>query len=296
MGADSSAKNAATVLRLVGTYNSKSGTLVEPIWKDPEEHIWSFDDLATEMLPLSREEARERKAKHRAERARSKAAKGVQRPPKSGKGFTLASLNRGRLRDLYLLMRLRGQTKLPAGKRDAWMFVAAISMSGLVKPQGLEQKLIAMGREKAGWSEAETRSRMHSVLERAHSATAGDKVEWAGQARDVRYWLKNKTIIENLGITPEEEKEMKVIVSRETKQQRNRAQKEQGRRSRGVRPRDEYIANAREGRQHHRRRAKELNSRGLSLRKIGQELGISHTQVKRPLDVCCQDHAHNSLM
>lgn len=284
MGADSSAKNAATVLRLVGTYNSKSGTLVEPIWKDPEEHIWSFDDLATEILPLSREEARERKAKRRAKRVRSKAAKGAQLRPKSGKGFTPASLNRGRLRALYHLMRLRGQTKLPAGKRDAWMFVAAISLSGLVESQVLEQKLIAMGREKAGWSEAETRSRMHSVLGRARSAAAGDKVEWAGKVRDVRYWLQNRTIIEKLDITPEEQKQMKVIISKETKRRRNTAQQKKGRRARGVRPRDEYIADRRERRQHLRRRANDLHGRAMSLRKIGQELGISHTQVKRLLD------------
>lgn len=141
-----------------------------------------------------------------------------------------------------------------------------------------------MGREKAGWSEAETRSRMHSVLGRARSAAAGDKVEWAGKVRDVRYWLQNRTIIEKLDITPEEQKQMKVIISKETKRRRNTAQQKKGRRARGVRPRDEYIADRRERRQHLRRRAKDLHGRAMSLRKIGQELGISHTQVKRLLD------------
>lgn len=285
LGADSAAKNATTVLRLVGTYNSRSGTLVETIWMDPEEDVWGFDDLANEILPLSREEARERRAKRRAERARRKAERPSKGQPKAGKGFTPSSLHRGRLRDLHHLLRLRGQDKLPAGGRNDWMFIAAISLSGLIaEPQTLEKKLIEMGKEKAGWSEAETKSRMHSVLDRGQSAAAGNKVEWAGQVRDTRYWLRNETIIEKLGITHEEELEMKVIISKETKRQRNREQKERSRRASGARPRSDVIAEARERRQHLRPAAKQLRAEGKSLREIGRLLGISHTQVKRLLE------------
>ena len=62
LGADSSAKDATRVFRLVGSRNSKSGTVVEAIWEDPEDVIWDFGDLADEILPLSRKELEERRA------------------------------------------------------------------------------------------------------------------------------------------------------------------------------------------------------------------------------------------
>jgi hypothetical protein len=56
LGADPSARDAARVLRLVGSRNSKSGTTVEAIWEEHGESTWEFGDLADEILPLIREE------------------------------------------------------------------------------------------------------------------------------------------------------------------------------------------------------------------------------------------------
>jgi hypothetical protein len=157
------------------------------------------------------------------------------------------------------------------------MFVAATSLASLVEPQFLERVILVLGKENAGWSEAETRSRMQAVISRAHPASAGDKVEWNGQQRDPRYRLENKTIIDMLGITPSEEKEMHVLISKETKRQRDRERKERERRARGAKPRDEYLAEAREK----RNLAHGLHQEGMSLRAIGKTLGVSHTQIKR---------------
>jgi hypothetical protein len=66
--------------------------------------------------------------------------------------------------------------KLPPGKRDDWMFVAGCSMSFLMGLEALEKELIALGWKRAGWGEAETRSRMHSIISRANSASGG---EWS---------------------------------------------------------------------------------------------------------------------
>jgi hypothetical protein len=62
IGADPSAKDAARVLRLVGSRNSKAGTVVEAVWEEQGEAIWEFGDLADEILPLSRKELEERRA------------------------------------------------------------------------------------------------------------------------------------------------------------------------------------------------------------------------------------------
>jgi hypothetical protein len=157
------------------------------------------------------------------------------------------------------------------------MFVAATSLAYLVERQFLEREILVLGKEHAGWSEAETRSRMQAITSRAHAASAGDKVEWNRQQRDPRYWLKNQKIINTLGITPSEEKEMQVIISQDIKRQRDRERKESERRLRGAKPRDEYLAEAREKRS----LALGLHQQGMSLREIGKTLGVSHTQIKR---------------
>ena len=54
LGADRLASDAARVLRLVGTRNSRSSTLVEGLTAPGEP--WDFDQLADEILPLQRAE------------------------------------------------------------------------------------------------------------------------------------------------------------------------------------------------------------------------------------------------
>src|SRR5215213_518580 len=232
LGADPTAKDAARVLRLVGSRNSKSGTIVEVVWEEHGEAIWEFGDLADEIVPLSRRVLEERRAK-RGENQEKIASRESKRASKSRdkieKRFTAATLALGRLGDLQRLLKLRGYDKLPPGQRDSWMFVAATSLASLVEPQFLEREILVLGKENAGWSEAETRSRMQAVISRAHAASAGDKVEWNAQQRDPQYRLTNKSIIDMLGIAPSEEKEMHVLISKDTKRQRDRERKERER-------------------------------------------------------------------
>ena len=279
LGADPMAKSASQVLRLAGTYNSNSGTLVQSIFENLD-YVWDFGGLADEILPLTQEQLEERRAQRAAREPRI-ASKRREATPK---GLSLRTLHQTRLDDLKGLMRLRhGEDKLPPGQRDRWMFVAAVSLSYLLEPQFLEREIIALGRVCAGWSEGEARSRMHTVISRAHSAAAGEKVHWQGQPRDPRYRLTNQEIIAWLEITSEEERHLKTIISEETKRDRDSERKESKRRSQGVQPRDEYIASSRERRQHTRHETRKLRREGKSLREIGRALDISHTQVRRPL-------------
>jgi hypothetical protein len=118
---------------------------------------------------------------------------------------------------------------------------------------------------------------MHSVIRRAQDAGAGERVEWEGKQRDPRYRLTNRKIIEMLDITLDEEKEMKVLISEETKRRRDRERKEHKRRAEGAIPRQEYLAKASEK----RGAAQDLRRGGMSYRKIGEKLGISHTKARR---------------
>lgn len=286
LGADPSATDATRVMRLAGTYNSKSGTIVRSIWQDTQA-IWAFGELADEILPLTRQELADLRARRNEEHARRGPRKASEHPEGTRKGFTPRTLNQKRLNDLRQLMRLRGQDMLPPGKRDHWMFVAGVSLSYLVKPAFLERELIKLGREKADWDEAETLSRMQAVISRAQeAASVGEKKDspQQQQQRDPRYRLTNEKIISLLAITPEEEESMEVIISKDTAKRREKKRKEQQRRSKGSVPREEYLADLSERRQHDRRRARALRSEGLSYRKIGEQLGTSHMHVKRLLD------------
>ena len=53
VGADANSKDTSRVFRLAGTVHGKSGNVVEIIGGD--RAIWTFDDLAAEVLPLSRD-------------------------------------------------------------------------------------------------------------------------------------------------------------------------------------------------------------------------------------------------
>jgi hypothetical protein len=286
LGADSKAKDAARVFRVAGTYNSKSETLVQTVFENLED-VWEFGDLADEILPFTAEEWKQHKAQLLAKKTEQESARGIRMASEAQrdgrKGFDSRTLHTRRLADLWRLLELRGMDKLPSGKRNSWMLVAGCSMSFLMDPQSLERELLVLGRKLADWSEAETRSRMYSVIANARSAAAGETVQWKGQQRDTRYRLTNREIIQRLEITPEEEQHFETIVSedrsKEIRRQRDRKRKENKRRSVGVRPRPEYLAERGEIRQGNRHRARKLKAQGMGLRKIAEELGISHTQV-----------------
>lgn len=84
LGADHRAKDAVRVLRLVGTYNSKSGKLVKSIFENLDE-VWQFDRLADEILPLPQERFAERHARSRVNGGKL-LSRATRRPSKGRKG------------------------------------------------------------------------------------------------------------------------------------------------------------------------------------------------------------------
>lgn len=106
------------------------------------------------------------------------------------------------------------------------MFVAGVGMSWLAMPAVLQRELFALAREVGGWTEGRTRSKLQAVFRTSREAVAGKRVEWAGVDWDPRYRLKNQTIIEWLEITPEEEREMRTIISDDERRRRDRARKD----------------------------------------------------------------------
>ena len=88
------------------------------------------------------------------------------------------------------------------------------------------------------------------------------------------YWYKNETLIERLDITIEEQKYMKTIVSTEVKYIRNNERRREARRNKnGLTNKQQELANL-------KKKILKLKEEGLSNRAIGRELNISEYKVR----------------
>jgi AraC-like DNA-binding protein len=268
LGADRAALDAARVLRVVGTLHGETGVMVEALTSASE--VQNFDQLADEILPLARAKLRDIRIQ-RALRATRTAQERPQAPPE---GFTQATLWEARLTDLQKLRELRWFGQPMPDYRDRWMFVAGVGMSWLAVPPVLRRELYALAAEIGGWTEAQARSKLSAVMSRAHAAARGERVEWAGLECDPRYRLKNQTIIELLEITPEEERELKTIISDEERRRRDRERKNP------EMTRREYETSAAKRRVQARRMAVD----GLTRQQIADALGWSKRHVQRVLN------------
>lgn len=240
LGADPRALDAARVLRLIGTENSKSETLVMPL--TGLGHIWDFDALADEILPLKRAEL-ERLRAERAKAQSSRRSRSVILPPRE---FNFITLAEGRLTDLQSLRQYRFMGPLPPGQRDEWMFCAGVNMAYLTGPENLSRELTVLAAEVAGWDEAETKARMSAVQKRAELAALGERITFRGTDVDPRYRMRNETIIERLAIIEEEMRgaNLRHLITPDMKRERERARGERRRREAGAIDRRIYEANS----------------------------------------------------
>ncbi len=212
LGADRQAMDAARVLRLIGTSNSKSGRMVRILGGDG--YVWDFDALADEILPLTRTELHDIQVQ--------RALRTKDRKPTPRRHQSLQTLWAARLSDINTLIGLRYPNgQIPSGERDAYIFTAAICMSWITEsPHVLEQEITRFARAHTTWIDREVHSRVSAVLKRLEKARRGETVRWQGKDVDPRYHLKTSTIIEWLSITNDEQRRLTTLIGPEEKQRR----------------------------------------------------------------------------
>lgn len=264
LGADRRCADSTRVLRVIGTVNSKTKTLVSAEMLTPKRY--EFDWLADQVLPLARAEIRDL----RAERARrGQTAK----PTATGSIYERWYLV---YRDLQTICDHHWFGGVKEGNRDTMLHLMATSLSWFTHSDALEQEIMMTARK---WmptlSPKEIASYTSSVVSRAkydaQNEIGPEQWEWGRS----RYKYKRATLLELLDglITPELVPQLRAIVPdqviRERKTDRERVRKHAA--GEVKQSREDYLAGVEEK----RATALQLRGEGLSVRQIAERMKVS---------------------
>lgn len=312
LGADARALDASRVLRVVETINTKSLKLVSVVHQATTPAMggvvvcgglvaYDFDILFDTVMPMARaalevlaSTREEQSAIWNAEKAARATRKGQLVALQGGKvtvakansnlrPFVPSELAWARLADIRKLAELRGwRDGAPAGERDLPLFLATCFLAQALVVPRLNEEIAELAREFApSWKSAEIKSCVSSVVARANAAARGEVVIFHGRALDPRYRYTNDTLIERLQITPQEERQMSTIVSKDEARRRDAGRKrlarEQARELGLAISRGAWLASH----ESKRTSARLLRSQGESWKSIADQIGYSSPDAAR---------------
>ena len=271
LGADSQARDASRVLRVVNTVNSKSGEICRVVHveagPDGQPVRYSFEYLAEVLLPVARWTI-EQQRQERIERRQLHLIPGGKTDHL--RGFSGRQLAWDRLEDLRKLAELRGGVR--EGERMQHLFwrLNFLLLSGATHSGQMYHEAAALAGElDPAWS---YRSKeLMTLYAKAKAYEAGEKVSFGGREYAPLYTPRNDTLINLFQITDDEQAQLRTIISRDMAKERDRARKEAARRAAGAVDRETYLeaANAKQA------QAQALRAQGLSIRAIAQQMGVS---------------------
>ena len=269
-GADPAATDAARVLRLSGTVNSRSNThaticqVGEPVRYEVLQR-WCSSYRKRHTTPR-------KKRKHT--------------PKNSVVTFTdKRALERhyNCLRDLKTLAELRGG--FTKGHRGSAVFFYGASCTWYYRDyDGIQREIDAFANQ---YLINPGKYHVREILRRVELQRAGKTVEWLGRQVDPRYIYRNQTAIDRLGITEDEQQHLTALISPELRKERKRKndadRQRQKRRQAGAVEREQYLKGQHKTSEKRLQEAVALRSEGLSMKQIGDELGVSKAWVSKLL-------------
>lgn len=280
-GADRNAIDAARVLRVVGSINTKSGERVSGV-RDigPAVRFDTFRDVVLrEGLAEARRQAQERA---RAADDVSTLPRELQRlvrdpgkasPAQRAQAVKPYQLAHARMLDCRTIAELRG---VPLRDyRHRLLFVFAVSGAWFVQSEdALVAELDGFARDHFADPDRYGRRVVGAVIDRLRQDRDGVPRGWfeAGVRVPNRYRLRNDTILRTLDVTAAEQRSLRTIIGHDERQRR----RVERRRAAGMVDRQAQAADRLQ-------RAIELRQRGLSQSAIAAELGVSQPAVSKML-------------
>lgn len=214
LNSDSQAKSVTQIFRLAGSISSRTKSVV--IAEYLRDARYSIGEMKEFLLPELPSVKNDEKV------VVLQLAEDDKKPKKKGVNHVLTekSLNQSRLADFEKLIEIQ-----PVVNRKTLLFNYAICAKAL----GMEDKLIERNLQRIN-------SNFYKPLPEARVRGAINSVG------KVAYKKTNATLIVELNITLEEQRQLATIISEQVKKEREKKRKEAKRREEGVRPKEEYQA------------------------------------------------------
>ncbi len=277
--ADPKALDASRVLRLPGTLNTKNNTRCSVVYftrdKNNSDIVqrYSFDELADKVLPVERVVIKNRR-KAKAEREANYLKKKSQREQQSKEHLDkyLKSLrakntktgaesesakkdqgqytnNIARYKDLMKLLSIRSKDSgvVPKGTRNELLFwiMNFASLAGLVNSKNFYTEAEKIAQKIDYCWDYKSNGNLSTLYEKLQQHEQGKTVKAFNMDFPTLYTPKAGTLIRRLGITDEEQKQLKTLISSEKFKERNKSKvkqrREKQRRDKGIMSREEYL-------------------------------------------------------
>ncbi len=277
-GADANALDAARVLRVLHTTNTRSGRLVRAVFvnSDIDGPVrYNFEDLCNALFEFRRDEliSSDTILEEFSKRAQKPILKGLE-------AFNLNTLNFARADDLLNIIQARGG--IAAGNRMNWLLYTAsfLALSHQLTPLNFYhevRKIAFMIDPGFRYSNSE----FSTLYAKIKAYTNGETVMFNGREYPAIYTPKNETIIEKLGITEEEIRSNKTIVDTATRRKKDAERSMKRRRAQGTVSREEYDKQRSEQKRFNLEAIARLKKEGLSIRAIAEQLKLNERVVRR---------------
>ena len=264
VGSDTKATDPARIFRLAGSINSKNNAIVRAEYR--HEHRYDIHQLQYDYLPeLS---------------PKKLAVKKKGRKTKIVRMFNVYTLHLSRARDLAKLVELRkGDINTRQNLLFLYRYFTCCFTDDPVK--ALDDTLSLNSEFLRPLSEREVRSATKSA-ERAWAARSDAKANEIAKSfgyPGAGYNMPNSDIIDWLDITPDEQRHLSSIISKEEKRRRNTEARRKKRREAGMKPREEYLSEAEQKRLLIRNAI--VENPGMSIRSLAQLTGQSKSAIQR---------------
>lgn len=290
LGADRAARDASRVLRLVESLHSKSGARVEVVdvqgpTADPTRY--DFEYLAEVLLPKTRYELQQLRDHRAVQKAqRQQRLQLVRNNPKAEifRGYNGRSLAWSRLEDLRTLGALR----------DGWVDSQGASirttalhwqlnflcLSGAVNTATFHHEAKELAKQlDPSWNFSV--DELGTLRNKAKAYASGHTIDFGGRKWPALYTPKNQTLIDIFGITDDEQRQLRTIITPALATERDTERQRAKRRAAGVQERSEYLSDVDD----RRAKIKRLKAEGLSAAAIAKQLGITSRTVFNALKV-----------